>query len=172
MKKNRTKKAKTELFLEKKIIWVSIIIVLGLAGLLTHDILERKEGYPIKNVTNKTTELAASHCLDDFCIRDMTIYYSKKGISSISGYLINNSDTAKDACVKIKFQIDGQEETEDFNTCYYELEGGLEVPIETYFNKDQKELVYARDYTLDYLTDEELETLYNSRDEELKKLDK
>ena len=47
-----------------------------------------------------------------------------------------------------------------------ELKTTEEVPIETYFNEDQKDLVFATNYELDYLSDEELQQLYDAREKD------
>ena len=163
MKKKTNKKS---LSLENKILIVSILFLFIIIVNIVIYVKRIEIGYPIKNILNNSDSLTEEHCLDNICINNMNIYYNKDNISSVSGLMKNTSPNTIDACVKIKFTVPEHEETIDYNFCYYELKTNEEVPIETYFNEDQKDLVFATNYELDYLSDEELQQLYDAREKD------
>lgn len=170
VKKNEKKKGK-ELLLEKKVFWLSILVIfLILVVVLSILIIHQKrveKGYPVVNIINQNGALKKQHCLDDFCIDNMTIAYYKDSLSSISGELTYNGENTKDICFKITFFSETNDQAYDYNTCNFEVEKGSSFPIETYFHEDKKDLIYIEDYRLSYLSEEERDQLYEAREEEL-----
>lgn len=160
------KKKLKELLLEKRILILSILILLIIVIIFLMFAKYKEKGYPIKNIVNESNKITEKKCLDSICIEDLRIAYYKDDISSISGFITNEGDMRMDACLKLKFVIQGQEETIDFNTCYYDLGVDEKIPLETYFDEDNKDLVFATDYKLEYLSDEELKQLYDEREKD------
>lgn len=152
----------------KLIITVIIIIVIIIVGayLIFHkeEKKEKKKGYPIKNIVNK--DLGDEHCLDDFCLKNMTIAYYKDSISSIYAELINKSGEIKDICLKISFKTKGIEKTFDYSTCYLKADPNKENPIETYFGEEEKDVVFANSYQISYLTPEEKQEILSTKESE------
>lgn len=164
---------KKELRFEKMIMIFSIVITIICVGIIVaffflhkgkHD--ATKKEYPINNLVNRNEKLTKEHCLDDFCLRNISLAYYKDSPSSVSGDLINKSNDVKDICFKISFKTVGIEDTSDFDICYYETKPNEILPVETYFEEDQKNLVYAEDYSLSYLTEEERKVFDKKREEE------
>jgi len=166
MKKRINHKKIKDLLLEKKILWISIVLLLVIIIIFLIFVKYKEKGYPVQNIINQDETLQKTHCLDSICIEGMMLSYYKDGLSSISGFMTNAGKERRDACLKIKFILNGQDETIDFNTCYWDLGIDEKVPIETYFGEDQKELVFAVDYQLDYLTDDELQMLQDAREKD------
>ncbi len=162
----KTKKETKNLSLEHKILVISLLLLFIIIINAIIYVKRIEIGYPIENITNNDEVLTKEHCLDNMCINNMTIYYNKNNISSVSGMLTNKSEDTMDACFKVKFTVPGHEETIDYNICNFDLKPNDEVPIETYFNEEQKDLVFASNYTLEYLNDEELQQLYDAREKD------
>ena len=172
--KNGKNKKTHDLYLEKRILVIVILVLfICVSSFLAYLQYKGKlfqNGYPVTNIVNDHEELQKEHCFEDICIKGLTIAYYKDSISSIYGTMVQKTSSKKDACVKIQFIFDNTTDTQDFETCYYDLEPNEEVFIETYFEEEQRDLVFAKDYQLTGLSADELNALYVERDHELEKM--
>lgn len=168
-------KKKKELHFEKKIIVIAILFVLlCVLGFFIFFYVKnhKKEDvakYPIVNSLNQMESLTKEHCLDDICVKDLTINYipaenKEEEMSIISAVLINKGTDTKDTCIKLKFYQYDESKTKDFSVCGFDLEPGKELPIETQHYDDDHDLIYSTNYFLELLSEEEKEKLLNRND--------
>lgn len=128
---------------------------------------EKKKEYPISNLVNDSETLMKEHCLDDVCMKDLTIGFipaeeKEYEMTVVSAKMINKGSEKRDTCIKIRFfQVD-KNNTKDFKICAYDLEPNKELDIETQENEEVNDLVFYEDYFLEHMTDEEITEFYQS----------
>lgn len=165
MSKNKKKKFKffSDLLLEQRIMWVVVLLLLCIFcffAYVQYKAVIHKNGYPVKNLTNDS--IKEEHCYDDVCFKNVVIYYDKEDISSVYGKMYYKGTGVKDACAKLKFLREGTTDTYDFNICYFGLKAYKEIDFETYFEEDQADLIFSKDYELAGLSSEEYDELYQA----------
>jgi len=165
MSKNKKKKFKffNDLIIEQKIMWVVVLILLCIFcffGYVQYKAMMDKKGYPVKNITNEN--LKEEHCYEDVCVKDVVVHYDTEDISSIYGVMYHKGTGVKDTCFKIKFLREGTTDTYDFDICYFGLMAYKEMDFATYFEEDQADLVFSRDFEITSLSAEEYDELYQS----------
>lgn len=165
MSKNKKKKFKffNDLIIEQKIMWVVVLLLLCIFcffGYVQYKAMMDKKGYPVKNITNEN--LKDEHCYEDVCVKDVVVHYDTEDISSIYGVMYHKGTGVKDTCFKIKFLREGTTDTYDFDICYFGLMAYKEMDFATYFEEDQADLVFSRDFEITSLSAEEYDELYQS----------
>lgn len=98
-----------------------------------------------EKITSK--QLAKEHCLDDVCIKDLTIYYTEFS-NNIELNIVNKGKDTKTGYLKIVF------DDKAMTVAYKNLEKGKTSPYT--IQLDKKRLTDTSDFTVRKLTKEEL----------------
>lgn len=153
----------SDLLLEQRIMWIVVLLLLCIFcffAYVQYKAVVHKNGYPIKNITNNN--LKDEHCYEDVCVKDVVIHYDKEDISSIYGVMYHKGVGVKDTCFKLKFLREGTTDTYDFDICYFGLKAYKEMDFATYFEEDQADLVFSKEFEITSLSSEEYDELYQS----------
>ena len=152
----RMKKSNSKFKGKVGFIIVLLAVVLIVVGLVLVFLPDREEAKPNKTITNDSEELKKLHCLDGLCVEKMDISYNEgEGVGSILFYIQNTGEVDVPAgFLKVVFDNSNQKE---FILRYVDFLPGDTQSIEIEFT--EKDITETTDYELQYLTEEELQTV-------------
>lgn len=159
MKKNSKFKGKVGFII---VGFAVILIVIGVVMAFlpkedaTSNSKSKSESEPTEEITNDSVELEKVHCLDSLCVENMNVSYDEgQGVGSIQFFIQNTGATTLPAgFIKVVFDNNAQN---TFILRYSDFAPESIQSIEIEFT--EKGITETTDYQLQYLTDEELQTV-------------